>query len=147
MKQCKCYARAGNEREQARAGQVYGRRSQLPRQQRQQEAASPAYITISGVCLRSFQALDSYVPGAAVGQSGAAAVTAQALNQETHEQAMFMVDGASLLHYRDRGKQLIAGPDRQALSLCDTTHTLIKKVAGMSSVVVQGESPCEDYPA
>ena len=133
MKQCKCYARAGNERIQARAGQVYGRRSQLPRQQRQQEAASPAYITISGVCLRSFQALDSYVPGAAVGQSGAATVTAQALNQETHEQAMFMVDGASLLHYRDRGKQLIAGPDRQALSLCDTTHKLIKSVAGMSS--------------
>ena len=57
------------------------------------------------------------MPAAAVGQSGAATITAQALNEETHEQAMFMVDAASLLHYRDRGKQLLAGPDRQALGL------------------------------
>ena len=71
--------------------------------------------------MRPLQALDSYVPGAAVGQSGAATITAQALNQETHEQAMFMVDGASLLHYRDAGKQLVPGPDRHALTPCGTT--------------------------
>ncbi len=95
--------------------------------------------------MRSFQALDSYVPGAAVGQSGAATVTAQALNEETHEQAMFMVDGASLLHYRDRGKQLVASPDRHALSPCGTTHELIRWNAELSPVVVkQGSELCPD---
>ena len=92
-----------------------------------------------GLCA-SLQALDSYVPGAAVGQSSAGTITAQALNEETHEQAMFMVDGASLLHYRDRGKQLAPGPDRHALSPCGTTHELIRWNAGLSPVVVNQDS-------
>ncbi|CAK0785220.1 hypothetical protein CVIRNUC_008426 [Coccomyxa viridis] len=74
------------------------------------------------------QALDSYVPGAAVGQSGAATVTAQALNEETHEQAMFMVDGASLLHYRDRGKQLVASPDRDVSKEVSTPVEWVKEL-------------------
>ena len=52
--------------------------------------------------------------GAAVGESGSSTVTAQALNEETHEQAMFMIDAASLLRYRDSGKQLLFAPDRRA---------------------------------
>ncbi len=44
----------------------------------------------------STQAMDSYVGGAAVGESGLATVTAQALNEETHEQAMFMIDARQL---------------------------------------------------
>ena len=62
--------------------------------------------------LSLYQAMDNYVVGAAVGESGLATVTAQALNEETHEQAMFMIDAASLIRYRDGGKQLLFAPDR-----------------------------------
>ena len=62
--------------------------------------------------LCSDQALDSYVPGAAVGESAVSAVTAQALNEETHEQVMYMIDAKSLMRYRDSGKQLLFAPDR-----------------------------------
>ena len=134
--------------QQGQAGHVGGRHLQLPGQL---EAASLAYISASEVCLRPSQALDSYVPGAAVGQSGAATITAQALNEETHEQAMFMVDPASLLHYRDRGKQLVAGPDRQGPSLRDTMYTHLSKecrdVFGSDQVGfrVLGKPPWEDH--
>ena len=50
--------------------------------------------------------------GAAVGESGPCTVTAQALNEETHEQAMFMVDAGSLMRYRDSGRQMLFAPDR-----------------------------------
>ena len=50
--------------------------------------------------------------GAAFGESGLCTVTAQALNEETHEQAMFMVDAGSLMRYRDSGKQMLFAPDR-----------------------------------
>ena len=62
--------------------------------------------------MRLTQALDSYVGGAAVGESGLSTVTAQALNEETHEQAVFMIDAPSLLRYRDSGKQMLFAPDR-----------------------------------
>ena len=62
--------------------------------------------------MRAEQALNSYVVGAAVGESSMSTVTAQALNEETHEQAMYMVHATSLMRYRDSGKQLLLAPDR-----------------------------------
>lgn len=69
-------------------------------------------LSNDGELLCADQAMDSYVVGAAVGESGLSIVTAQALNEETHEQAMFMVDAASLLRYHDSGRQLLFAPDR-----------------------------------
>jgi hypothetical protein len=73
---------------------------------------SHVYTFQSSTFSQSLQALDDYVVGAAVGESGPCAVTAQALNEETHEQAMFMVDAGSLMRYRDSGKQMLFAPDR-----------------------------------
>ena len=80
-----------------------------------------------------------------MGQSGAATFTAQVLNEETHEQAMFMVDSASLLHYRDCGKQLVFAPDRQDPGLCVAIRHLLSRNAGLSLDVMKwGSGVCPD---